>query len=171
MAQHNYSAIQALSFLLRVVEERSPELASSLRAAIDTGKDILEYGDSEGTRKPREYRKAVRFNEEEALRVVIKALRAHFVEHPLLINSAISEFANATIDERDSPNRQSKFGEWPSRYTGSERVQKRLEIELQTETRMLMEDEETVPLSPIDSEMIARQNANIEVLSELTNFE
>ena len=171
MAYHDYSPSVALDLLLTKVEDRSLELASSLRAAIDTGKDVWESETSVGARKPRKYRKAVRFSDEEALRVVISALQAYFVEQPLLTNSAVSEFADATLGGVTIMNGESPFDQQSSPIGADEPIETKLEIELQTETEVLPRGEETVQLFSTEKEMIKQQKENIERLSELTRFD
>ena len=171
MAQHDYSANQALSLLLKRIGESSPDLASSLQAAIDIGKDVWESGNPVGTRRPRKYRKAVRLEEEEALRVVIRALQAHFVEQPLLITSAINDLSVAILGGSTTLDRQAPFDEWSSLDTTDTPIERNLEIELRTETQVLPDREDTVQLSSIDKEMIEGQKANIELLSTLTKFD
>lgn len=176
MASHGYSPSQALALLLKKVEDGSPELAGRLRAAIDAGKDDWSTETRVGTGKPRKYRKAMRLSDEEALRVVVSALRAHFVEQPLLTTSAASEFAGASLGvDAASPNGL-PFDQRPSPLEVGEPIETRLEIELQTETKVLplgkeREGQETVQVSSTDLELIEDQKSNIELLSELTKFD
>ena len=171
MALHDYSPGQALALLLGKIEERSPELASSLRTAIDAGKDVWESDDSVAYRKPREYRKSVRFSDEEALQVAVSALRAHFVERPLFTTSAVNEFACASLDVGFARHGELSADERPSPYEALNLIETRVEIELQTETRVSPSSEETVQLSSTEEEMIEDQKKNIERLFELTAFD
>ena len=171
MASHDYSPREALDLLLSKVDEGSAELASSLRAAIDTGKDVWATETSVGAGEPRRYRKAMRLSDEEALEVVITALRAHFVEQPLLTTSAVSEFAGTSLGVGALSSDGPPFDHQPSSPEEGEQIEQRLEIELLTETKVLRSDKETVQLSRTDSELIEQQKANIERLSELTKFD
>ena len=118
----------------------------------------------------------MRLSDEEALRVAITALRAHFVEQPLFTTSAASEFAGTSLGA-DAPSPGGlTFDQRPSPFEEGEPIETWLEIELQTETKVLPsgtkpEDQETVRLSSTDKELIEDQKSNIELLSELTRFD
>ena len=170
MAPHDYSPSEALALLFEQIEKGSPELASNLRAAIDAGKDVWESKTFVGSEKPKKYRKAVRLSDEEALRVVIRALRAHFVEHPLLTTSAVSEFAHASLDASATPHAQSPTERRPASFGEHDPIEKKIEIELQTETRVLPRDKKTAQLLSTDKEMIEDQKRTINRLFQMTDF-
>ena len=172
MPSHDYSPREALDLLLRKVEARSPELASLLQSAIDVGKDVSEEAPSTGGRKkPRFYRKAVRLSDEEALRIATEGLRAHFVEQPLFTTSAVQEFKEAALGDRaDSGRHLSSDKPALARFEGV-RVEKQLEVELQTETQVLTADEPTVRLSSPAEDVLEQQKKNVERMFELFTFD
>jgi hypothetical protein len=92
MAPHEYNAREALDLLMHKLNEHDEQLARQIQSAIDVGKDVEERERFGRRTKSRVYRRAVRFSDEEALDVAIAALQACFVEQPLFVNSAQSDF-------------------------------------------------------------------------------
>ena len=107
MARHDYSPREALTLLMNKLIDRDADLAREIRAAVDAGKDVEERETTgRGRKKTRVYRRAVRLTDEEALQVAANALRAHFVEQPLFVNSAADNFRAAAIDARSGISRR-----------------------------------------------------------------
>ena len=199
MASHEYSPREALELLLRKVRERDANLAIGLEAVIDAGKDVFEketlrtekmpreYGsppadDFEAVpgafrtkKKPREYRKTVRFSDEEALDIALQALRAHFVEQPLLATSAMSEFGKAALEpERDWWD-EASVDQSVSPPGEDEPLSVGVEFEIQTETEVAPKDapdrEQTFSLSAPEEGILKEQRKNIADLKALLRFE
>ena len=172
MASHEYSPRHALELLLRKVRERDPDLAIGLEAVIDAGTDVVEREPLRTPERPREYRKTVRFSDEEALNIALLALRAHFVEQPLLATSAMSEFGKAALEPEGNQRDEQSFSQSPSEY---EPRAIRVEFELQTETQVAPKGDETVdqtvPLLPPEKELLDEQQANVDRLAALLRFE
>ena len=172
MASHEYSPRHALELLLWKVRERDPDLAIGLEAVIDAGKDVVERETLHTADRPREYRKTVRFSDEEALDIALQALRAHFVEQPLLATSAMSEFGEAALEPKGNRRDEESFSQSPSEY---EPRAIRVEFELQTETQVAPKGDDTVdqtvPLSPPEKEFLDEQQANVGRLTALLRFE
>ncbi len=175
MASHEYSPRHALELLLRKVRERDPDLAIGLEAVIDAGTDVVETETLRTAERPREFRKTVRFSDEEALDIALLALRAHFVEQPLLATSAMSEFGKAALEPEGSRRAGASFDQSTSPSGEEEPLSIGVEFELQTETQVLPKDEqaveETAPLSPPQNESLDEQQANIDRLTALLRFE
>src|SRR5436309_1797031 len=102
MPTHDYTAREALDVLLSRLEDRDQSLLAEVRMAINVGKDVeeqdVEEQDPRRRRKPRVYRRTVRFTDEEALDVALAVLRAHFVEQPLFANSAADNFRPVALE-------------------------------------------------------------------------
>ena len=113
----------------------------------------------------------MRLTDEQALRVAMRALEAYFVEQPLFAVSAVSEFANATLDAVSAQQGGSSLDQPPSESSKAMPLDVGLELEVHTETQLAQEDgrivRETVPFSPPPQELLKEQKANIEHLSEL----
>ena len=174
MASHEYSPRHALELLLRKVRERDPDLAIGLEAVIDAGTDVVERETLRTVDRPREYRKTVRFSDEEALDIALLALRAHFVEQPLLATSAMSVFGKATLEPEGSRRAGASFDQSTSPSREDKPLSIRVEFEFQTETQVIPKDEqaveETAPLSPPQNESLDEQQANIDRLTALLRF-
>ena len=114
------------------------------------------------------YRKTMPLNSEEALRVAIDVLRAHFVERPLFVTSAMREFGWAVLGS-DEHRRKSPLFDEPELM---EKVSsaKQLEVEIQTETQLSRVKEGTVALSAPDEELIEQQRMNVQKLDDLVKF-
>lgn len=171
MPSHDYSPRAALELLIRKVTERDPELASRLQSAIDAGKDVSERQYSPHRKRPRLYRKTVRFSDEEALRVAVDALQAHFVEQPMFVISAAHQFAAAALGGRVDPSRIPRAESPKAVATEGVGVDKPLEIEVQTETQISTADEQTVRLAPPAADALKQQQEHVGRLLDLTRFE
>lgn len=155
MPTHDYSARDALELILRKIAERDKDLGAEVRRAIDEGKVVeLQQESTDRRRRPHRYRKTVPYTPEEALRVTLNVLNAYFVEQPLLANSALANFFPPTSAEDTSP-----------------RSNDRLEIEAQTETKVLPEGQETVPIVRIDPTQIDEQRHLLANLGNLLTFD
>ena len=98
MASHNYTPELALDILLAKLRSKDPLLVAVVQAAIDTGKDVEERETtSDARRRPRLFRRTVRFSQEEALGVAVHVLRAYFVEEPMFRASALADLKEAAI--------------------------------------------------------------------------
>ena len=170
MASHEYSPKTALQLLLRKVEEKDVELANLLQAAIDAGKDVFESEAPIDQKKRRMYRKTVRFTDREALGVAIDTLKALFIEQPSFTNIAVDEFAVAPFDD-DADLRRESFGQPQMESTDGVPIEKRLEVEIQTETQISPTDKQTERLMPTSKELIKQQEANFTRLSDLFVFD
>src|SRR5436853_7385662 len=98
MSVHDYTPELALETLLRKVREKDGTLAERIRSAIDAGKDINETETPKNRwQRPRVYRRKVAYSHEEAMVITVDLLQAHFIELPLFINSAASDFYKSAI--------------------------------------------------------------------------
>jgi hypothetical protein len=168
MAPNDYSPRQALELLMRKLHERDQALARQVQSAIDMGKDVEET-ERTGRGKQRVYRRTVRFSDEEALKMAIDALQACFVEQPLFVKSAKKDFLLAAIGVPDT--RSFVLGRERQRaFLTHEGEEKSVEIELQTETQVLREAQQTFPLDPVAEPLIEQQTENLNELRSLTNF-
>lgn len=198
MASHEYSPREALELLLRKVRERDADLAIGLETVIDAGKDIFEketrhtekmpkeyasppvddlaagQGAFGAKKKPREYRKTVRFSDEEALDIALLALRAHFVEQPLLLTSAMSEFGKVALEPEGGQKVDAAFDQHSSLSREDRPLSIEVEFEIQTETQAVPKDEQddkqTVSLPPPEKEIFEQQRENIASLEDLLRF-
>ena len=199
MASHEYSPREALELLLRKVRERDADLAIGLETVIDAGKDVVEketlrtekmpweyasppvddlaagQGAFGAKKKPREYRKTVRFSDEEALDIALLALRAHFVEQPLLLTSAMSEFGKVALEPEGGQKVDAAFDQQSSLSREDRPPSIEVEFEIQTETQAVpkheQDDKQTVSLPPPEKEIFEQQRENIARLEELLRFE
>jgi hypothetical protein len=168
MARHDYSPRDALDLLIRTVASRDSELARDLQSAIDAGKDVSERENAIRRRKPRFYRRKVRFTDEEAIRIAIEVLQAHFVEQPQFVNSAAHQFAAAAIGDRVEPWRTRREKAPVNEGVG---LNKPFEIEIQTETRISEADQQTFRLIAPSQDLLRQQEQQIARLLELASFE
>ena len=187
-----------MELLLRKVRERDADLAIGLEAVIDAGKDVFEKetlrtekmpreyasppvddieavpGAYRTKKKPREYRKTVRFSDEEALGIALLALRAHFVEQPLLATSAMSEFGKAALEPERGRWDEASVDQSVSPPGEDRPLSIEVEFEIQTETQAApkyeQDDKQTVSLSPPGEEIFEQQRKNIARLEELLRF-
>lgn len=170
MSNHDYTPQDALDTLLRVVTQRSKELADRINLAIDAGIEDLEeeMGKGKGKRrKVRKYKVNRAYTPAEALEVALGVLQAHFVEVPLFINSALANFEQAAIGVLEKPY----FG-YGERDVRKEDVgsPKEVHIELQTETRISQVAQEVFPLKATSLQEIENQKENIVHLKKLISF-
>ncbi len=170
LTYREYSPKQALELLIEKIRKLDPSLADIVQAAIDTGKDIPEETDSFSRKKKRTYRKRVPFSHEEALKVAIDVLQAYFVEQPLFVNVASATFAQAAVGV---PNNRLLPGPPDSKEREPVSLErkgedKKIEIELQTETQIAKSGEETLNLKCVPEQQIEEQRQNIRKLRDLT---
>jgi hypothetical protein len=173
MPHYSYSAEQALAVLIKKIREQDERLAAHIQAAIDAGKDVKETAPAiDQRKKPRVYRKTVPFSHEEALQVALDALRAYFVEQPLFINSVADNLAKAAVGVPTERRPARQMSAEKPEPVSLEQVgeEKRVEIELQTETQISRSGEETMPLKRLAKEQIEVQRENIARLRKLTDF-
>jgi hypothetical protein len=97
MPDFDYTAKEALDFLIDKIGQASPVLAKQIQAAIDTGKDVQAEETilpAVGNRraKKRYYRKHIAYTDEEALDVAMTVLESHLIESRMMVNAAQGEF-------------------------------------------------------------------------------
>jgi hypothetical protein len=111
------------------------------------------------------------FSDEEALGVAIGVFQAYFVEQALFVHSAENDFklaATATEASRLREGRRARAqAGTPTEEVPSE---KRLEIELQTETQISREAVQTFQLIPVSADMIEQEKDNLARLRSLLTF-
>ncbi|HEY0075467.1 MAG TPA: hypothetical protein VGB77_15320 [Abditibacteriaceae bacterium] len=175
MSAGNLTPQEAYEAILKRLDNRVPELASRIRDAVQEGKQVYEQFPSNSskqkTQKSRTVRQKVPYTYEEAVGIALEILKAHFVELPLVINSAHDNFAAVA---RATPlTGRTLFG-----MSGDpEKVKledagepKIIEVELVTATAIVATDRETVPLERVSDELLTQQRHNFERLSELLDF-
>ena len=169
MPTHDYTARQALDVLLNRLEERDQGLRAEVLTAINAGKDVEER-DPRRRRKPRVYRRTVRFTDGEALDVALAVLRAHFIEQPLFANSAAENFRLVALEtERRTQPLSVRDSTQPGRPEHGRGQEKRLEVELETETQISGTTRPTLPIDRIPDGQVREQQSNLERLSELVS--
>jgi hypothetical protein len=174
MSDHDYNAQQALGLLMLKVRSRDVLLADSIQEAIDEGKDISETEPPRDRRqKPRSYRKTVPFTHEEALEVAIRALKAHFVEVPLFINSAVADFTYSAIGIPQQKQAVPLIGidEPEIVVEQAQGEPKEIDMELQPETRLSGAELTPLRLKPISVDRIEEQKENLRRLSDMFEFD
>ncbi len=173
MSVHDYSPQQALEILLQKVRNKDTTLADRIKVAIDEGKDINEPEKVKGRKqKTRHYRRKVAYTHDEALGIALDVLQAHFIELPLFINSAASDFKEAAIG---IPSQVSKWivlmkNEDEEVITQSEGESKQIQVELQTETQLSPTDQDIFSLEPVPLGQLDEQRSNFKHLRELVEF-
>lgn len=173
MRNHDYSPDEALAVLMRKLAERDTVLQGQIQAAIDAGKDVEEHENIPGLRRrARGYRKTVRLTDEEALRMALDGLQAHFVEQPLFVISAARDFKAVAAGHPVGNRRRSRSGNQQSPSVPLEEVDtaKVLEIELQTETQISRKDQQTFRLEPHSDQLVEEQKMHVRRLAELIEF-
>ena len=173
MPNREYSPEEALQLLMTKLRVRSEGLSEHVQSAIDFGKDIWETNqDVVPQTKNRKYRKSVPYSHEEALSAALDTLQAYFVEQPLFARSVACDFADAAIGVPDEG--RSALGlsdEVKAHITLKEQgVEKEIEIEIQTETQISRDREETIRIDRGSKEHIEEQRLQITKLRNLTNF-
>jgi len=178
MGKHDYTPEQALTLLIDKLTKVDADLARQVQEAANAGKDMLETEQSRGRgkKKLRTYRRTVPYSMEEALQVALNALRAHFVEQPLFINSCHDNMAQAALgvlDVRFSSLLPKK------EFVRSEEkgTEKAVEIELHTETQIIPTGTELVPhaqetlqMNRVPAPEIEQQLVNFARLETLVDF-
>jgi hypothetical protein len=173
VSRNSYTAQQALDLLLTKLRAQNDLFATSVQAAIDAGKDVSEEEPATDRRKkPRVYRRTVRFTHEEALQVAFDALQAYFVEQPLFINDAADNFAKAALGRPTHAQVQWMPGgdEQEPVVLEQQGLEKQLEIELHTETQVTREGDEIFVLKRQSKQSIEAQRQQIQTLRALTDF-
>ena len=176
MANQMYTPEQALEMLLEKLRVRDQVLANQVQSAIDAGKDVRQTEPSRGKRKMRAYRKKVPYSNQEALHVVLDALRAYFVEQPLLVESAYRNLAGAAIGFPKKPGSSWMYSSAtiasepePVELEGID-LEKNVEIEIQTETQISKSDQEMLSLAPRPHDEVIAQERRIDLLRQLIEF-
>jgi hypothetical protein len=164
MSKHDYTPEQALRKLIEKLTLADSELATQVLAAVNAGKDVQET-EKTGKRQTRFYRHTVPYLPEEALRVALEVLSAHFIEQPLFMNSCHDNMAKAALSFERKISAEDNSSE------------KTIEIELQPETAIIPEGAallahqgETQPMGRISEADIRQQQANLERLRGLIDF-
>jgi hypothetical protein len=164
MSKHDYTPEQALRRLIEKVTLVNDDLGAQVVAAVNAGKDVQET-ERTGKKQTRFYRHAVPYSPAEALGVALEVLRAHFIERPLFINSCQDNLAHADL----LTEKQTR----PSDVNAERKV----EIELQTETAIIPTDSalspnrnETLAMSRVSEAEIKQQQDNLQRLCELIDF-
>lgn len=173
MGIHDYTPEQALELLMRKLRHFDEHLADEIQEAINAGKDVAETEQSRNRRKkPRIYRKTVPYSFEEALQIAIAALQAHFIEQPLFANSCAANFAKAAIDipKKPQPSRYEVMEQNGDLELQSEREEKVVVIEMQTETQISRTGQEVFELKTISEKEIEEQKQNLKLLKEMLDF-
>jgi len=172
--KHEYTAEEALRRLIEKLTARDQELASEVTVAVNSGKDIQEK-ERRGKKSLRFYRRTVPYSPEEALKVALDVLRAHFVEQPLFANSCHGNMAQAAI----GANATDAFP-WEKKKqivhtsSGDEKI---FEIEVQSETEIVstggrpaLQYPGTLTMNRISEDSIRQEEANFSHLRSLTDF-
>ena len=171
MPHHDYTAAEALSLLLERVQKANDFLGTRIRIAIDAGHDIEEeqaFGDRR--KRKRVYRKHVAYTDDEALKVALDVLQAHFFEFPLIVNAAAGNFLETRIEvpEPASPHVQSAPAEETrSDLFGEDKI---IELEIETEatqSKAQLPNDKMTRYSPQAIEEIGKI---LEALGELLTF-
>lgn len=175
MPIHDYTPSEALELLMRKLQEKDARIAQNIQSIIDSGQDIQEEQTSNRRgKKKRAYRRTVPFTTEEALEVALKALNSYFVEIPLFINSATENFKESSItvssQPEESSTRSNSVNERSRITLAGVQEKKRIEFELQTETQISRNEQETLPISSFEEEQIDRQRSNLKRIQFLLNF-
>ncbi len=173
MPDNEYTPAEALDLIMGRLRQRDPQLAGRIQAVIDGGKDIQERVQGRRADRPRYYRRTVRMTDADALQALVDSLRAVFVEQPLFVNSALM---NSRFTAIGLPVQRQLF---PSATTSNETSlayehvgeDKEVEIELQTETQISQEDEQTMALKQVDEGLIQGQLDNLQRLRHLVTFD
>jgi hypothetical protein len=175
--KHEYSPQVALELLMHTLDDRDQELSARVRDAVNAGTDVQEREQTRGreTDQTHSYRHTVPYSYEQALQVALEALRAHFIEQPLFINSVLDNMVQSPLIVA-SPESASHDGNDAPTPIQSEVSEKAIEIELYTETQLVREpglttrEPEVKPMRRTSTEEITRQQANLNRLRELFDF-
>ena len=138
MPTHEYTAQQALQLIMKKLTNVHEELAKTVQAAVDAGRDVqAAESTGKGKKKIREYRKAVPYTYAEAIIVALTALEAYFIAQPLFRNSCADNFTPAAVGVPRSSARkidQSQKFAFDPKSVGTNKA---IQIELRTETQLL----------------------------------
>jgi len=172
MSKHEYTPQQALELLMRKLAIRDLELATNIQAAVNEGKDVQETepDTNRGNKRLRSYRRRVPYSPDEALKVMLNALRAHFIEQPLFINGLLDNLTEAAMGiptiQHNAP--ASSDESFKLDAIGSE---KEIGFELDTETELLREPgPSALLLHRVATERLEQQQTNMDVLRTLIDF-
>lgn len=169
MAQHEYSAQEALALLLERLESEDPNLASEVRASIDAGRDVVEREPGRGRRRRGwEYRRTVALTPEEALIAALEVLQAYFIEQPLFFNSLSEDFATAALAPATT------FGDQPFLASGDSLASigqdKEIVITLQPETQISTGAQDQILVTRVSDSLIVSQQEHLSALRQLFDF-
>jgi len=173
MPQHEYTAEYALDLLMKKLTERSPELARQIQDVVDHGKDAGEQERPPGGKKSRRYRKTVPYSYGEALNAALDALGAHFIQQPLIINSACEEMREAAVGNGSSSRGFGFLDHFREQSAEAKGQQKSIEIELVTETQvrpLAPAAQETYPLKETSEAQVEEQKQHLAKLRALFDF-
>lgn len=170
MSNHDYTAQEALEALLQLVEQRVPGLLHRIKLAIDSGTEDQDEEAVKGKGKKNKIRKYNinrPYTAEEALEVALGVLQAYFVETPLFINSALSNFEKTAIGATTKT-----FAGYGERGIDleDEGKPKKVQIELHTETQISRATQEMFSLEYKSAEEINKQRENLDQLKNLVTF-
>lgn len=172
--KHEYTPEEALRRLIEKLTRRDQELAAEVTIAVNSGKDIQET-ERRGKKTLRFYRRRVSYSPDEALKVALDVLSAHFVEQPLFMNSCHDNMAKAAIGANDP----SSFPWEKDKQIVHSSIdeEKAVEIEVQTETEIVstgdllaLKSPETLRMIRMSQDDIKQEEANLNHLRTLTNF-
>lgn len=162
MADEKIAARDALQRLLQVLEDRAPELAREVQAAVDRGHDE-NVPEKRAGKAVRIYRKTVPLSEIEAFRAALNVLRAHFLEQPLIAASALDAFETSRVGQGSKESRsvfRSSIAIAPGDTTT-------VELEVVPETQISPSDEPLFRIERVSTEHIREQRANFEAVRSL----
>jgi len=178
MARHDYTPEQALELVISRLAQADGDLAREVREAVNAGTDVLEteHLHTRGKSNVRTYRRTAPYSPQQALQVALQALRAHFIEQALFVNSCHNNMAKAAIGVVDSqaPSRGAKK---VSLHIEAEGADKAVEIELHTETQILPIEhalerttQETLQMKRVPTPEIEQELDNLAALGKLVDF-
>jgi len=175
--KHEYNPQEALDLLIRKLNDADQQLAAHVRAAVNAGTDVQEIQQPRGrdANKPRSYRRTVPYSPEQALQVAVDALRAHFVEQPMFINSLLDDMVPASLGPGTTSSPSLAGNDKPI-HIKTEGTEKAIEIELYTETQLVGElgvtsrEPELQPMARVSAEEIRLQQSNLNRLRDLVDF-
>jgi len=168
---HDYSPSDALARILTKARDRSPQLAQEIQAAIDLGKDVTVTDSA--SRRTRIFRQKQTLSDQEAIEAALAVLRAYYLEFPLFVSSASTNFKKAAIGAavaegqiRRSTTGGTIFGEG---------ADKELQVAGQTETqRIELESDplkgELEQLVPPTDQFIEHQRERMNRVANLVRF-
>ena len=179
MSDHEYTPHEALELIVRKITEASHDLGVRIREALNTGtEDDFPISDFSS----QTYRRHRPYNPEEAIQVVLDVLESHMVETRFFVISAHKEFTAIGYVEPAQIQYTSALDEIGHGHgrplvpsTEEEAIlgvgdQKRLEIEIETETVQAQQGLENFVLEPVDPNALNELMNLLRVLRRLTDF-